>query len=523
MDDPVRAELEAMALSAKVFHEYRSAVVSGMAEALEDRERPERMFSDAWTGSVVLVTDRRLILERGRRSIAYPVVDGVDTGTGWLSGHVIIRHGGRTEKIKGLSGEEQEELATLVRSRSPHVTEPTTASVPSPATTAPVVADTPPAPVADPAPDDIPTFDVHALGPSGAGKTVFMASLYHRLRIRRPGMAFYLRSDHASSQYLNAVHNTLADVDAQWPDSSQGTHEWEFTTCIQSATGDFEPARFRYLDYPGGVLTNPDATRDASVQDLVGRLRSANALLVLLDGQAMLSLLTGDPYGRRYLSFDLTSSLELAQQSRCPVHFVVTKWDLLAGRFELAQLREALMRDDNFGDLTAAKAEDTPAAMRLLPVSSVGYGFAAPDPSGAMRKTGGPLRPAHVEVPFLAVLPDFLRFAGRELGAQEAAPATTAALTGPALRDTLVGRIPQLGRIPARYFDDAAAYGGRWWTAWGDGGQTPPADLLASRRDVDSERAALDLLTRQCEQIVSAFERDHPPSVLSGGLGALAP
>jgi hypothetical protein len=195
------------------------------------------------------------------------------------------------------------------------------------------------------------TFEIHALGPSGSGKTVLMASLYQRLRLRRPELAFYLRSDPDTSVHLNAVFNRIVDPDQEWPEASQGIEAWNFTACVPSPAGDFEPVSFRYLDYPGGVLTDPRGAHDATISALVSSLRSANALLILLDGQAMVSVVEGEQRGRRYLDFEITSSLEIAQQSRCPVHFVVTKWDLVEGRCTLDQIREALLRDDNVGDL----------------------------------------------------------------------------------------------------------------------------------------------------------------------------
>lgn len=380
------------------------------------------------------------------------------------------------------------------------------------------------------------TFEVHLLGPSGAGKTVYLASLYHRMRIRRPELAFYLKSDYSSSTYLNAVYSRLSDLDAGWPESSQGLHEWEFTTVVQSTVDDYEPLRFRYLDYPGGVLTNPRAAQDPSVQDLVRRLRSASALLLLLDGEALVALMEDDPRGSRYLSFDLTSSLEIAQQSRCPLHFVITKWDLLDGRWDLDQVRDRLMEDDNFRDLVTAKMQDTRATIRLLPVSAVGLGFADADPAGGMRKTGRPLRPTNVELPLFSVLPDFLQFAHAEITARArialdgasgaGAPAdgnpVLRRLSGSALRATLVRHYPLLALIPAGVFEDAVGYGERLLRTrrarTAAGTDRHAADLMAARRDVASDRAALDLLEQQCQHLVAAFEEKYPASVLGGGI-----
>ncbi len=96
------------------------------------------------------------------------------------------------------------------------------------------------------------TFEVHALGPSGAGKTVFMASLYKRLNIKRPGLPFFLKSDFDTGLQLNHTYNEIANPDEKWPLGTQQVMEWSFTACVPTPAGDFEPIRYTYLDYPGG-------------------------------------------------------------------------------------------------------------------------------------------------------------------------------------------------------------------------------------------------------------------------------
>lgn len=407
-----------------------------------------------------------------------------------------------------------------------------------------------PADAAEPAADETRTFEIHALGPSGSGKTVFTASLYHRLLIRRPEYSFYLKSDHASSAYLNGVYNQVADADEDWPIASQDVREWNFTTCVQSAAGDFEPLRFRLLDYPGGILTNPRGAQDATVSGLVDRLRSANALFVLLDGQAMLALLQNEELGARYLAFDIISSLEIAQQSRCPVQFVVTKWDLLDGRYSLDQLRQRLMLDENFRDLVRSKAEDTPATIRLFPVSSVGSGFAAMTEYGEMRKSGRPPQPHNIELPLLAVLPDFLQFAYTEIRAREVLLADRKQSAGrlppmlsrqlqplmqgmadtgiPRLRKAIMTRYPGLEKmLPESVFREVFSYAEI--LAQGQaararmGRQRYADDLMRRRQGITDELSALQLIQMQCEDRVSGYEEANPTSVLAGGTRHFSP
>ncbi|KAF0957314.1 hypothetical protein [Rhodococcus sp. T7] len=396
------------------------------------------------------------------------------------------------------------------------------------------------------------TFYIHALGPSGSGKTVFMASLYNRLRLRRPELAFHLKTDHDNSLHLNTVFNQVANPDEMWPTATQGVHEWRFRARLSSPAGDFEPIEFVYLDYPGGVLTNPRAAGDPAIQELVTRLRSANALLILLDGQAMLSLMRGERHGHRYLEFDLTSSLEIAQQSRCPVHFVITKWDLLHEAYTLDAVRDRLMADENFSDLIAAKVEDIPAPIRLIPASAVGFGFAKALPSGEMEKTGRSLRPHNVELPLVSVLPDFFQFAYHEMQSREDTLAPDylsrasawlsdnqraaklqafAEAAMPKLKRAIVMSNPKLAPllnvdtegIAAKAVGFALRLAQSRAERSAAGRAAYAESVNAQRASVNSESAALQLLTLQFEQILSDYEIAQPASVLGCSLEQFNP
>lgn len=401
------------------------------------------------------------------------------------------------------------------------------------------------------------TLDVHALGPSGSGKTVFMASLYSRLRIRRSDLTFYLKSDdHHRSLDLNAVYNRIANPDDTWPEASQNVEEWAFTVTVPSAVGDLQPLRITYLDYPGGVLTNPQAAADERIVRLLERLRNAHGLLVLLDGMAIVDLMQDRPAGQRYLDFDLTSSLEIVQQSRCPIHFVITKWDLLSGVHHLGAIRDRLLADENFRDLIEAKTRDVGATIRLIPVSSVGNGFAALQPDGRMVKTGTRPKPLNVEIPLVAVLPDFLQFAYEALAVREARldeqPATKSKLESvvsapgasakfgdyaarllqqyaPTIGARVLQRNPALAALIASKPDVVAnalaGFADRLIRAREERGRSGReaflADLHEKRLAVRTEREAYEVMERQFAVMLAEFESSHPDSVLAGGTRTL--
>jgi hypothetical protein len=376
------------------------------------------------------------------------------------------------------------------------------------------------------------TFEVHALGPSGAGKTVFMASLYKRLNIKRPGLPFFLKSDFDTGLQLNHTYNEIANPDEKWPLGTQQVMEWSFTACVPTPAGDFEPIRYTYLDYPGGVLTNPRAVQDERIRPLIDRLQSANALLVLLDGQKVMALLGNERSGTRYLELEITSSLEIVQRSRCPVHFVVTKWDLLEGRHTLEEVHDRLMEHPDFADLIAAKASDTTASIRLFPVSAVGPGFAELQPSGEMKKLGSlHPRPVNVELPLISVLPDTLQFVYQEAENLGGTLGRAMSKYRERLEDLAEsGKLHQAGKAAADYLvrvivqmlpkavsidrvnvdplvDEAVKYVVRL-------AKNLDADRI---RKIESLRDALDDLSIQFTQILSDFEEANPASVLAGG------
>ena len=379
-----------------------------------------------------------------------------------------------------------------------------------------------------------------------------MASLYSRLRIRRSDIAFYLRSDHQTSLDLNAVYNRIVSPEDSWPEASQSIQEWEFTVDVPTASEDVDALRIRYLDYPGGVLTNPRALSDPRIKNLVERLRCAHGLLVLLDGQRIRELMLGQRSGHRYLEFDLSSSFEIAQQSRCPIHFVVTKWDLLEREFLLGAIRDKLLADENFADLVAAKERDIGATIRLIPVSSVGSGFAEPKPDGSMRKTGARARPYNVEIPLVAILPDFMQFAYEELARHEAglseqpanagklasvlaAPDTPAKIAkftssllqkyATALSAKVMKRNPMLAALlannPDVIADTISGLADRLVRARAErsrlGREAFVAELDEKRLAVRDKRDAFEVLERQFVSMLTEFEVNHPESVLAGG------
>ena len=210
------------------------------------------------------------------------------------------------------------------------------------------------------------TLEIQMLGPSGAGKTVFMSSLYSRLRLRRPENTFYLRTDIETSLGLNAIYNKVVVPTGAWPVGTQVSRNWDFGVAVPTATDDLEPLRVRYTDYAGGILTESVMAAKVEngqvLQKLPERARPPGAARRHRRGEAG----RGEAAGFAYFARDLATSFEIAQQSNCPVHFVVTKWDLLEPEFSLGAVRNALFGNDDFAALATAKASTSRAPIRLI-------------------------------------------------------------------------------------------------------------------------------------------------------------
>lgn len=97
-----------------------------------------------------------------------------------------------------------------------------------------------------------------------------------------------------------------------------------------------------------------------------------------------------------------------------PVHFVISKWDIVEQHYSLDQIRDQLLQIDEFKNLVKFRNQSG-SPVRLIPVSAVGRGFAIAKPDGSMEKTGEFPKPFQVEVPLACILPDEIQKMMKEL------------------------------------------------------------------------------------------------------------
>jgi hypothetical protein len=262
-------------------------------------------------------------------------------------------------------------------------------------------------------------YSIIMLGPSGSGKTVFLSSLYKKLSTQSE-LGFFLQIDTADKRKrLNNIYTQVA-ADEKWPAGTRYSEvsEWTFTCRVQNPKdlSIYDACSFSYLDYAGGRITEESDEEDGS-SEFNDKFKSADALLGLLDGQKLCSLMKKEKIGTVWAIKDLGNMVQEMQKMqglKKPVHFVISKWDVVEQSYTLEQIRDRLLEIDEFKNLVKLRNE-AGSPVRLIPVSAVGKGFAIAKPDGSMEKTGELPKPFQVEVPLACILPDMIKVMMEEL------------------------------------------------------------------------------------------------------------
>lgn len=263
----------------------------------------------------------------------------------------------------------------------------------------------------------IPAFRVIALGVAGSGKTVFLSSMFHTLNIPMPERSYFLETDASHRVYLSNVFDEISDTAEPWPRGTRTgeTRELVFD-CVSFRKGVKHPIfRISYLDYAGELLDSEQEPGSTALSELEERIRKAHALLGMLDGYRVLQYLRNEPAGQRYFRSTIQPMIGIMAGATCPIHFVLTKWDLVHGFGEpdnadgntrLSLVREALMDNTQIRALVDTHSWGN-RIIRLIPVSAVGPDFAQMDRSGhVVKRPDGKVKPTNIEVPLHAILPD---------------------------------------------------------------------------------------------------------------------
>lgn len=266
----------------------------------------------------------------------------------------------------------------------------------------------------------LPIYNVVILGPSGSGKTVFLGSMYHKLSTQGES-GFFLAVDDAQRIILNQIYTEVA-TDETWPEPTQivDISNLKFTCKIQTPKGIYSACQFQYTDYSGEILT--DRKDDTTyIEKFNETIKNADVLLGLIDGSKLLSYIKGENSARKWVIKELGNVLSLMQNTDKSIHFIISKWDLIEGEYTLEEVRNHLLEIDQFRNIIMTRSNNSDinngnhrndhgkGVVRLIPVSSVGKGFAEQQTDGSMKKTGKLPKPYNIELPIACILPDKLK------------------------------------------------------------------------------------------------------------------
>jgi hypothetical protein len=195
--------------------------------------------------------------------------------------------------------------------------------------------------------------------------------------------------------------------------------------CLAKAGEEWAPVlRINYLDYAGELLEQARGGDSTALRELEGYVNRADAVLGMLDGRRILQYLQGAAAGRTYLAAAIQPMLGIMATARSPIYLIITKWDIVHGFGEpedaddnarLDHVRQALLALPQLSGLVQMRN-----IVRLIPVSAVGPDFATFDAATGLvgKRADGNLRPANVDIPFAAVLPDLFRRFDSAISAQ---------------------------------------------------------------------------------------------------------
>lgn len=253
------------------------------------------------------------------------------------------------------------------------------------------------------------TYTVIMLGPRGSGKTVFLASMYNQLCTQGEGGFFLELESVEKSKQLHDIYTQIA-FEEKWPLGTRRSEvsEWTFTCRVQTKDLPIYPAcKFTYLDYAGGLLTDQTDEDDPKFEEQV---KKADALLGLLDGQRLCALMQNEKLGQKWAVNELPRILSIMQKTGKPIHFIISKWDIVEKKYTLEQIRDCLLKEiPHFKNLVSTYNK-AGKPVRLIPVSAVGKDFVTLKPDGSMEKNLSVLpQPFQVEVPLACILPDLIQ------------------------------------------------------------------------------------------------------------------
>jgi Double-GTPase 1 len=250
------------------------------------------------------------------------------------------------------------------------------------------------------------------LGFSTSGKSTFLAGMWHYFAYG-DGDGIQFATDEHSARYLNSCCREL--LRGKLPSQTLNTREWSFTVRARGLSSNLTDAfRLVYVDYDGkqlGRLFEDPDDDSAPAEGADSRVRQVideyDVIMGMLDGARIAEIMRDAPDPEYAVWLEQLFFL-IAGQNDKPVHLVLTKYDLLDGRYTLGEIVEKLR--GRYGPFDQFCSFPSIGRKRLIPVAALGTnGFVQAEADGSMRiNTAMKWDSRSVERPLVCALPDVL-------------------------------------------------------------------------------------------------------------------
>jgi len=256
-------------------------------------------------------------------------------------------------------------------------------------------------------------YSIIILGASGSGKTIFLASLFKIFSTIGKFGFFLSVEDIERRKSLNKIYEELSRGES-WPLGTKSVSEWTFNCYVKNS--DLSPVQactLTYVDYKGGIITDHSSNEADDYNQFELLVKNADVVLALIDGQKLLSLMQDKELSSKLVSKFILQDMPNIMQlvDRCtkntPVHFIISKWDLLESSYSLQEIKNCLLSTVTEFYNVVGNRKNAGCPVRLIPISSLGKGFAILGTNGQMEKISGKIPlPLNLEVPLAFALTD---------------------------------------------------------------------------------------------------------------------
>lgn len=372
------------------------------------------------------------------------------------------------------------------------------------------------------------------IGPDGCGKTLYLAVLLQQQFVANPKNRWRLHPvKMEQAAFLNQTFATLIDPDEDFPPPTRRGEliDYDFDLRVAGSHNTVTPLKLSYLDFPGDIVRVPQA---GETDEFGQRVEDADVVMGLFDGLDVLRMMQHPERTPAQCLQGKYGSLLIwlarnKYQMDMPIHFVITKWDLLeeAG-FSFAAVKAKLLQFPEFVRFTqrekkrvfdaetqTTKEQVYPPA-HLIPMSALGTGFAELSGERMIKKGKTGVNPEDIILPLALAVCDGIRVrwdSNRER--------FTDAIND--IISALVFVVEYVAPPPANLLMRMGTALFRWWESKRTNNSQLDMEWLRRRRaqyqrgelTVTDERSAWESLVSDLALQIAEFQSTHPESRLT--------